>query len=160
MGLDQYLTLVKQFSYGGRDGEPTLVDGFPLTEQRMQVMDWRKHIWVHQFFCELYEESNDCRDIEIGAKELEVLADKLERWIEDPEALQPIEDRFRGPFFGVYVTDKDYEESRDLYRADAKDEAKTIRKAINWIKQTSESGLTKIGTSGYEYRHAVYRASW
>ena len=50
-----------------------------------------------------------------------MLADKLERWVDDPDALPPIEDKFRGSFL-VCETDKDYEECRDLYRADAKDE--------------------------------------
>ena len=160
MGLDQYLTLVKHFVHGGRDGEPTLVDGFPLTEMRMEVLDWRKHIWVHQFFCELYEASNECRDVEISASQLEMLADKLERWVDDPDALPPIEDKFRGSFFGVRETDKDYEECRDLYRADAKDEAKLIRKAIKWIKQAPPSEMSRIVASGGEYRTAVYRSSW
>lgn len=44
MGLDQHLYLVKHHYHGGRDGEPTLVDGFPLKEEHLHVLDWWKHI--------------------------------------------------------------------------------------------------------------------
>tara|TARA_Y100000817_G_scaffold310280_1_gene300655 strand:- start:1341 stop:1823 length:483 start_codon:yes stop_codon:yes gene_type:complete len=160
MGLDQTLTLVKSFWYGGRDGEPTtLVDGFPLVEQRMEVVDWRKHIWAHQFFCERHSEANECQDVVICTDELKLFADKLEQWIDDPEVLPPIDDKFRGPFFGVRESDEDYEESRDYYRAMAKDDVKAIRKAIEWIKRRPPPVIRSPPVTN-EFRSAIYKVSW
>ena len=156
MGLDQYLTLVKYFYHGGRDGEPTMVDGWRLTEQRMEVLDWRKHIWVHQFFCERHAYANDCRDVQISASELELLADKLEQWSDDPDVLPPIDDKFRGPFFGTHPSHEDYKECRDFYCATAKDEAKQIRLAIKWLKGSSRSKKAPANV----YRSVIYHVSW
>ena len=42
---------------------------------------------------------------------------------------------------------------RDLYRAEAKDEAKKIRRAVEWLK-------VLLDRNDREYRYATYRASW
>ena len=81
MGLDHTLYLVKQ-CYGSEDNLP-MVDGFPLTEQKMVVVDWRKNHWVHQWFCELNADANECREIEIGVEDLTKLADLLEAWVDE-----------------------------------------------------------------------------
>ena len=153
MGLAHYLYLVKATSLLYHP-DPTMVDGFPLESHRLLVQQWRKNHWVHQWFCaNVSEAANECREIELDHEQLALLADKLEAWVDDPEALPPVSDEVRGCFFGVRVTDPEYEECRDLYRAKAKDEAKKIRKAIEWLKGP-------LDRSDREYRYATYRASW
>ena len=60
---------------------------------------------------------------------------------------------FFSAFFGARVTDPDYEHERDLYRAEAKDDAKKIRQAVEWLK-------VPLDRKDKEYRYATYRASW
>ena len=156
MGLDQYLYLIKRHYYGGRDGEPILVDGFPLEQQRLHVVTWHKNHWVHQWFCTHNKAANECYDVEIATSSLKALADNLEKWVDDPEVLPPVSKEFRGPFFGVCEDDDDYEEARDLHRTYAKDEVKQIRKAIEWLEQY-EIGYNE---SLHETRYAIYKASW
>ena len=153
MGLDHYLYLVKAYSVSYEPCAGT-VDGFPLESHRLQVLCWRKNHWVHQWFCaNVSEAANECREIELDHEQLALLADKLEAWVDDPEALPPVSDKLRGAFFGARVTDPDYEHERDLYRAEAKDEAKKIRKAVEWLK-------VPLDRKDKEYRYATYRASW
>lgn len=111
---------------------------------------------MHQWFCELNDDANECRDIQLETSALERLADKLEQWVDDPKVLPPVTEQFRGPFFGVREGDEDYEEARDIYRGEATDEVKQIRKAIAWLKQPH------LATGGREneYRFAVYKVSW
>lgn len=160
MGLDQDLMLVRDYLYGYNGVQPTLVDGFPLEKQYMRVVTWRKNHWVHQFMCSRVRAlgANDCQEIEVEPDELELLADTLEKWIEDPNVLPPIDDKLRGPFFGVYEHDAEYEESRDLYRQDAKEDVKKIREALKWLKQKKRKGGAGVCRS--EWRHAVYKVSW
>lgn len=132
-----------------------MIDGFPLESQRLTVVEWRKNHWVHQWFCEYCAEANECRDVHVDAEDLAKLADKLEKWVDDPETLPPISATFKGPFFGTHKTDPEYEQARDMYRAEAKDEAKMIRKAVSWLNDPPANPNVMT-----EYRHAVYRASW
>ena len=83
------------------------------------------------------------------------LADKLEKWVDDPETLPPISAMFKGPFFGTHKTDPEYEQARDMYRTEAKDEAKMIRKAVSWLNDPPANPNVMT-----EYRHTVYRTSW
>ena len=157
MGLDQYLCLVKSTPVFFHP-DPTLVDGFPLQRQHLLVQQWRCHHWVHQWFCaNVLEAANECEEIHVEVEELAQLADKLEAWADDPEALPPVSDEVRGSFFGVHLTDPEYEECRDGYRAKAKDEAKKIRKAIEWLKLECEFNGHQME---WESRYATYRASW
>ena len=157
MGLDHTLYLVKQ--YYGCEGDLPVVDGFPLKEQKMVVVDWRKNHWVHQWFCELNATANECEEVHVDTEELKTFADKLEAWVDDPEALPPVSEKFRGPFFGVHTDDPEYDKCRDFYRDDAKNEAEKVRKAIAWLEavKNAPSRTTRTTT---EYGHAIYQASW
>ena len=153
MGLDHYLYLVKAYGVWYEPCAGTL-DGFPLESHRMQVLCWRKNHWVHQWFCaNVSEAANECQEIELDHKQLALLADKLEAWADDPEALPPAPDKFRGGFCGPHPEDGNYEYYRDQYRAEAKDEAKKIRQAVEWLQ-------APLDRKDKEYRYAVYRASW
>ena len=152
MGLEHYLYLVKATSLS-RHPDPTMVDGFPLEHQRLLVQSWWKHHWVHQWFCNVHGAANECEEIDVQPEELATLADKLEAWADDPEALPPVNDRLRGPFFGAHPKDPEYEDERNFHRAKAKDQAKTIRKAVEWLN-------VPLDPTGREYRYATYRASW
>ena len=155
MGLDAYVYLVKSFC-GRRDSKPTMIDGFPLDSQRMLVVEWCKNHWVHQWFISnVHKKAHECQDIAVGHTQLAELADKLEAWADDPEALPPVTEEFRGPFFGAFPDDEGYERWRDEYRAEAKEEAKQLRKAIEWLKVPCDrSG------QDWECRYALYKASW
>ena len=154
MGLDHYLYITKHFAFAYDHPNPTTVDGFELDSHKMTVLEWRKNHWVHQWFCaNVSKAANECHEIHVEPEELAQLADKLEAWADDPEALPPVSDKLRGAFFGARVTDPDYEHERDLYRAEAKDEAKKIRQAVEWLK-------VPLDRKDKEYRYAVYRASW
>ena len=158
MGLDQDLFITKQFAWAHDHPHPTTVDGFELDSHKMTVVEWRKNHWVHQWFCaNVSKAANECYEIHVEPEELAQLADKLEAWADDPEALPPVSDEVRGCFFGTRVTDPEYEECRDLYRAKAKDQAKKIRKAIEWLKV--DCGF-KGRQMEWESRYATYRASW
>lgn len=153
MGLDYYLYLVKATTLW-RHPDPTLVDGFPLQRQHLLVQQWRCHHWVHQWFCaNVSEAAHECLEIEVQPEQLAQLADKLEAWVDDPEALPPVSDKLRGAFFGVRVEDPVYEHVRDSYRAEAKDQAKKIRKAVEWLQ-------VPLDRNDREHRYATYRASW
>ena len=158
MGLDHYLYITKHFAFAYDHPNPTTVDGFELDSHKMTVVEWRKNHWVHQWFCaNVSKAANECQEIHVEPEELAQLADKLEAWADDPEALPPVSDEVRGSFFGVHLTDPEYEECRDGYRAKAKDEAKKIRKAIEWLKLECEFNGRQME---WESRYATYRASW
>tara|TARA_Y100000996_G_scaffold333517_1_gene269875 strand:- start:23 stop:484 length:462 start_codon:yes stop_codon:yes gene_type:complete len=153
MGLDHYLYLVKAYPVWYEPCAGT-VDGFPLESHRMQVHYWRCNNWVHHWFCaNVSEAAHDCQEIELEPEQLAQLADKLEAWADDPEALPPAPAKFRGGICGPRPTDGHYESERDHYRAEAKDQAKKIRKAVEWLK-------VPLDRSEREYRYATYRASW
>ena len=153
MGLDHYLYLVKAYPVWYEPCAGT-VDGFPLESHRMLVHYWCKNNWVHHWFCaNVSEAAHDCREIELVPEQLAQLADKLEAWADDPEALPPAPDKFRGGICGPRPTDGHYESWRDECRAEAKDEAKKIRKAVEWLQ-------VPLDRKDKEYRYAVYRASW
>ena len=156
MGLDHTLYIVKQ--YYGCEGDLPVVDGFPLKEQKMVVVDWRKNHWVHQWFCELNATANECQEVLVRTEELKTLADKLEAWVDDPEALPPVSEELRGPFFGVHTDDPEYDKCRDFYRDDAKNEALQVRKAIAWLEAFKHDPA--LTTRATEYGHAIYQASW
>ena len=156
MGLDHTLYLVKQ--YYGLEGKHPMVDGFPLKQQKMVVVDWRKNHWVHQWFCELNATANECEEVLVSTDELKTFADKLEAWVDDPEALPPVSEELRGPFFGVHTDDAEYDKVRDFYRAEAKDEALKVRKAIAWLEAFKHDPA--LTTRATEYGHAIYQASW
>ena len=154
MGLDQDLFITKCFVWAHDHPHPTTVDGFELHSHKMTVVEWRKNHWVHQWFCaNVSKAANECHEIHVEPEELAQLADKLEAWADDPEALTPAPDKFRGGVCGPHPKEPCYEYWRDQYRADAKDEAKKIRKAVEWLK-------VPLDRKDKEYRYAVYRASW
>ncbi len=159
MGLDQDLFITKHFVWAHDHPHPTTVDGFELDSHKMTVVEWRKNHWVHQWFCaNVSEAANECLEINVEVEGLAQLADKPEAWSDDPEALPPVSDEVRGSFFGVRVTDPEYEECRDGYRAEAKDEAKKIRQAIEWLKV--DCGFNNCRQMEWQHRYATYRASW
>ena len=159
MGLDAEIELVASYyhRFGSvPGGGPTtqqlkMVDGWPVNETRLHVATFRKHHWLHAYVCTLHEEANECTDVPLSSEELAAVANKLEEWVHDPEALPPCPNHLRRHFFGVFPDDSDYEDARDEYRADAKAEAAVIRKAIAWLGAKCESD---------ERRAAIYRASW
>ena len=155
MGLEQFLSIVKSNVLSGGRGhpDPPMIDGFPVENQRMLVQKWWKNHWVHQWFFDNVDDTcNEGDDVMVSHKELAELADKLEAWADDPEALPPISDKIRAPFFGVHPDDEVYEEVRDEYRATAKEEAKKIRQAVEWLKVDDDRPLRDR-----EYRYAVYK---
>jgi len=154
MGLDMYLQAKKYHSGYRRDenGEyvpkpAKLIDGMPLREETMELMYWRKNHWLHGFIVEEFADGeDDCKPVYISAEDAEKIADKLEEWADNPEALSPTD----GFFFGVRPTDENYEEWRDEYRAEAKAEAKDIRRAVLWLRDAPD----------HEWRSLEYQASW
>ena len=160
MGLDQDLMLVQHYFHTSNGVDPTLVDGFPLKQRRLNVVTWRKHHWVHNFICSLHPEANECVEVHVETHELKMLADMLEKWVNDPNALPPINDNIRGPFFGARTTDDDYEMSRDCYREDATQEAKQIRKAVKWLENSVIKKGIGLSETVVQYRYAIYKSSW
>ena len=121
----------------------------------MALVDWRKNHWVHRWFCEHDSNANECREIELAADTLSKFCDKLEAWIEDPEST----DR-AGEAQLVLESQTDDPEYEDCpvtpaMRADAKDEAKTIRKAIAWLR----SPCDKKGRTGSTATRRTRRAA-
>ena len=158
MGLDAELTLVRAWYLAGRATYPVKVDGWPLTRQQMHVVEWCKNHWVHGLLCMMYPEANECKEVCLTSKELRELANKLESWVDDPEAIPPCPESFFGPFFGIRPGEAEYEEVRDAYRDDAKDEAATIRKAADWIDAQERQYARR--TNFDPITCAIYKASW
>ena len=158
MGLDAKLTLVRAWYLAGRATDPVKVDGWPLIRQQMHVVDWCKNHWVHGLLCMMYPEANECFEVCLTSNELRELANKLEAWVNDPEAIPPCPEAFVGPFFGIRPNDAEYEEARDAYRNNAKNEAAMIRKAADWIDAQERQYVPR---THYDPSHfAVYEASW
>ena len=159
MGLGQSLTIWKHYFKGDRKRKRMEVDGFPLQEVRMSVLYWRRNHWVHHFMCKLNPEANECREIRLLPEDLERLANALELWITDPDALPPIPEELRRQGFGVQENNKFYEKVRDECRREAKDEAAKIRKTLKWIRK-KEVGATTTAAKLDEIRGACYQASY
>jgi len=153
MGLDMYMTAKKyHMEWQKVDGEMKpkprkVVDGMPLKEECLEPMYWRKNRWLHGWIVEEFADGeDDCRPIELSTKQVREIADKLEEWSKDWQALPPTD----GFFFGVRETDDHYTEWRDEYRKEAKVQAVELRRAAQWMDD-EPSG---------EWRSIEYQASW
>ena len=114
----------------------------------------------HQWFCaNVSKAANECQEIHVERSSCLHSSPTSSR--PGPTTRRRLRARrdaeVRGSFFGVRLTDPEYEECRDRYRAKAKDEAKKIRKAIEWLKLECEFDGRQME---WESRYATYRASW
>lgn len=151
MGLDMYMTARKYLrtqyektSEGVRALPKAKMDGmFETNAVEAEVSYWRKNHWLHGFIVEEFADGeDDCQQIVLREDDLRKIASRLEKWSEDPTALQPRD----GFFFGSQ--DDGW---RDECRFRAADDAAQIRKAIEWMNEAD---------ADKEWREVVYQASW
>ena len=108
---------------------------------------WCKNNWVHHWFCaNVSEAAHDCGKSSSSPSSLQ-LAHKLEAWADD-QSVAAMPDRFRGGICGPRPTDGHYESDRDFHRAEAKDQAKKIRQAVEWLQ-------VPLDRKDKEYRYAT-----
>ena len=146
MGLDMYLTGDK-FHAGGvfnketgeyEPVEPTHVDGFKLSSERLELGYWRKNAPLHTLI--VYRFANgedDCKPIDLGEEQLRLIAKLLRS-----KAL-PTDEECGGFFFGD-------EEWWAECRKNADEDAKVFEAAADWL----DSDDAKFWNS------VEYQASW
>ena len=148
MGLDMYLTgrrFNPQHKYVDGEYKPhqrPIIDGFPVEENLLAMGYWRKHHHLHGYIVKHFANGeDDCQPIELAPDDLNKIADVLERFADDPEALPATE----GFFFGHNI-----EGWTDELRAEAKTDASVFRVAAKWCERPDIEC----------WKSVEYRASW
>lgn len=145
MGLDMYL-MGRRYNpqHEVVDGkyvekERPVLDGFEVQENVLEIGYWRKHRRLHGFIVENYGGGeDDCRPIMLSPEDLHQIADALDRYETDIEALPETE----GFFFGNDDWDRDLQEQ-------APEHAARFRKAAAWLSGDDNS-----------WNHVEYQSSW
>ena len=146
MGLDMYLTGDKFRAsgvYNKETGEydpvePTYVDGFKLSSERLELGYWRKNAPLHVLIVNRFADGkDDCKTIDLGEKQLRLIAELLRS-----ETL-PTDEQCGGFFFGD-------EEWWAECRKDADKDAKVFEAAADWLAS---------GGAGF-WNSVEYQASW
>ena len=146
MGLDMYLTGDK-FHAGGvfnketreyEPVEPTYVDGFKLSSERLELGYWRKNAPLHTLIVNRFANGkDDCQPIDLDEEQLREIASLLRS-----KAL-PTDEQSGGFFFGD-------EEWWAECRKNADEDAKVFEAAADWL----DSDDAKFWNS------VEYQASW
>jgi len=150
MGLDMYLTGDKFRASGFFNKEtqqyepvePTYVDGFRLSSERLQIGYWRKHAPLHQLIVHNFADGVDnCEPIDLGVAQLRTIA----RWLRSDQ--MPDDEDCSGFFFGD-------EEWWDECRENAEEDAKIFEAAATWIESMEVTNEPKF------WNTVEYQASW
>lgn len=148
MGLDMYLTGRRyNRKWNTENGEVTpasrpIIDGFPVEENLLAMGYWRKHHHLHGYIVKHFNGGeDDCQPIELAPDDLNQIADVLERFAEDPEAMPATE----GFYFGNGI-----DGWTDELRAEAETDASVFRVAAKWCEREDLAC----------WKSVEYRASW
>jgi hypothetical protein len=149
MGLDMYLhakkfntTFCRNSENEYKPVERPKIDGFDISEYTLDVLYWRKNHWLHGHIVEHFAAGVDnCEPIQFRPEDLLWLADQLDEWAKDASVMEPTD----GFYFGSQ--DDDW---RDECRERAPEDAKTIRKVVEWMQSDT----------GDSWRDVEYQASW
>jgi hypothetical protein len=146
MGLDMYLTGDK-FHAGGvinKDTgeyeavEPTYVDGFKLSSERLELGYWRKNAPLHTLIVNRFANGkDDCQPIDLGETQLRLIATILRS-----KGL-PTDEQCGGFFFGD-------EEWWAECRKNADEDAKVFEAAADWLNSDDAKFWNSV----------EYQASW
>jgi len=146
MGLDMYLTGDK-FHAGGvinketgeyESVEPTYVDGFKLSSERLELGYWRKNAPLHVLMVNRFANGkDDCQPIDLGEKQLRLIAELLR------SKTMPTDEQCGGFFFGS-------EEWWAECRQNADEDAKVFEAAADWLKSDDAKFWNSV----------EYQASW
>lgn len=156
MGLDMYL-MGDKFRTSGffnketqqyEPVEPTYVDGFKLSSERLQLGYWRKHAPLHQLIVHNFADGvDDCQPIDLDVAQLRTIAG----WLRSDQ--MPDDGDCNGFFFG-----NDGEDSFSYWwaecRQNADEDAKVFEAAAAWIESMEVTNEPKFWNS------VEYRASW
>ena len=125
MGLDMYLTGDKFFPTCQDNLPRALVDGFPVSSQKLDLGQWRKHWALHNYITDNFN-PEDTYSVEIEAKDLRKIADVV--------ALGELVDPNDGGEMPHY-------QARYDYHREPEQVAKTVgilRKAADWLDAPSD----------------------
>lgn len=138
MGLDMYLK-GDIFSFSE---ERVLVDGFPRTNQILELGYWRKHPNLHGYIVNTFAGGVDeCQTIGLDSDDLKQLIAAVEN-DELPST--------SGFFFGESATKDNPNNGWKEYSVQKEEDLVILRRALTWL-QASELP---------EWRSVEYRASW
>ena len=152
MGLDMYLT-GDRFHVGfvynpetrqHEEIEPTYVDGFKVSSEKLEIGYWRKNAPLHTMIVNRFANGkDDCEPIVLSENNLREIARLLRA------KMLPTNEQSGGFFFG----DEDWWEE---CRKNAEKDAEIFENAARWL----ESGDVK-GAGGAKFWNTVeYQASW
>ena len=146
MGLDMYL-IGDKFRAGGvfnketqqyEAVEPTYVDGFKLSSERLQIGYWRKNAPLHTLIVNRFANGkDDCRPIELTPDQLRDIAHLLR------SGKLPTDEQSSGFFFGS-------EEWWAECRENAEEDAKIFDAAAEWMEPCEDRFWNSV----------EYQASW
>jgi len=146
MGLDMYL-IGDKFRAGGvfnketqqyEAVEPTYVDGFKLSSERLQIGYWRKNAPLHTLIVNRFANGkDDCRPIELTPDQLRDIAHLLR------SGKLPTDEQSSGFFFGG-------EEWWAECRENAEEDAKVFDAAAEWMESCEDRFWNSV----------EYQASW
>ena len=153
MGLDAHFTIHVHWTHpmvSRGDQSNPVKDGWPVQEERLLVLDLRKHNRIHAWVCKNVDmRAHMCEDVEISVEQLKALEDALTAFSTDEDALPPCPDEVWGSFFGYRDATSEDQECAVHY-------AKKIRAMREYIERHKSSGTSL----SLPFVGGFYRASW